>query len=414
MQSRIRFKVALLQIITILLALTTLALSLPGFSVAHLLTVFLFAIAVTVSRLLDIQLPQGGKLHIDAAVIIASILLFPLPDTLVIIISGILVSAVIKQFKLNMGRTIYPLALKIITAYLSTYVFYAVGGKAGKLEPFYGIVSILILCAAHFAIDLGFDQLMIAFRRGTPYIPAFISAARFLGPIYLSLSSIGVLLAIMYKGMGYWSLIIFFLPLLVARLSFKSFLGIRNVYRKTIEALANAIEAQNPNRHGHGRRVANYSVDIAKEIGIHGRELELIGYAALLHDIGMLGVDEDSLDHLLEQASTQSGEAPHALIGAEVIEQVDFLKDAADMVRKHHYPIDRLKSPDEIPIGARIINVASNFDKLTQSDLLEEKLTAYQAISRMKKDQGMKFDPKVMRALINILRKQGRLMEYVS
>ena len=188
----------------------------------------------------------------------------------------------------------------------------------------------------------------------------------------------------------------------------------RNVYRKTIEALANAIEAQNPNRHGHGRRVANYSVDIAKEIGVHGRELELIGYAALLHDIGMLGVDEDSLDHLLEQASSQSGEAPHALIGAEVVEQVDFLKDAADMVRKHHYPIDRLKSPDEIPVGARIINVASNFDKLTRSDNPDERLTAYQAISRMKKDQGMKFDPKVVRALIDILRKQGRLMEYVG
>jgi len=218
----------------------------------------------------------------------------------------------------------------------------------------------------------------------------------------------------MYRGMGYWSLVIFFLPLLVTRLSFKSFLGIRNVYRKTIEALANAIEAQNPNRHGHGRRVANYSVDIAKEIGVHGRELELIGYAALLHDIGMLGVDEDSLDHLLEQASSQSGEAPHALIGAEVVEQVDFLKDAADMVRKHHYPIDRLKSPDEIPVGARIINVASNFDKLTRSDNPDERLTAYQAISRMKKDQGMKFDPKVVRALIDILRKQGRLMEYVG
>ena len=414
MRPRIRFKVALLQIVSILIALTILALSLPGFSVAHLLTVFLFAVAITVSRLLDIQLPQGGKLHVDAVVIIASILLFPLPDTLVIIISGILASTVIKQFKLDIGRTAYPLALKIITAYLSAHAFYAVGGEAGKLEPFYGILSLIILCMAYFVIDLGFDQLMIAFRRGTPYMPAFVSATRFLGPVYLSLSSIGVLLAVMYKSIGYWSLLIFFLPLLVARLSFKSFLDIRNVYRKTIEALANAIEAQNPSRHGHGRRVANYSVDIAKEIGIRGRELELIGYAALLHDIGMLGVDEDSLDHLLEQASAQSGEAPHALIGAEIIEQVDFLKDAADMVRKHHYPIDRVSSIDEISVGARIISVASHFDKLTQSDGLDERLTAYQAISRMKKDQGMKFDPKVIRALINILRKQGKLMEYVS
>lgn len=387
---------------------------LPGFSAGHILPVLLFAAALAGSRLLDIQLPQGGKLHIDMTVIIASIILFPLPDTLAIILIGIIASTVIKKFKIDFARNAFPLSLKINAAFASAYVFYYVGGRPGKVEPLYGLLSLLIACGVYILIDLGLDQLTIAFKKGTPYIPGFVSAIRFLGPIYLSLSSIGMLLALMYRGMGYWSLIVFFLPLSVARLSFKSFLDIRNVYRKTIEALANAIEAQNPSRHGHGRRVANYSIDIAKEIGIHGRELELIGYAALLHDIGMLGVDEDSLDQLLEQTSSQSGEAPHAIMGAEVMEQVDFLKDAADMVRKHHFPIDRAKSPEDIPIGARIINAASYFDKLTRGDNFEEKLTSYQAISRMKKDQGMNFDPKVIRALINVLRKQGKLMEYVG
>ncbi|MHB8840844.1 MAG: HD-GYP domain-containing protein [Candidatus Aquicultor sp.] len=414
MQSKIRRNVALLHTTAILLGLGVFASSLPGFPSSPLLVLGLFATAVAASRLLDIQLPQGGRLHIDTAVIIASILLFPLPDTLVVSILGILVSMLIRQVKLQFGATMYPLSIKIITIYMATNVFYAVGGKPGEIEPLLGIVSLLLLCGAYSVIDLGLDQLTIAANRGTRYMRGFVSSVRFLGPIYLSLSSLGILLSIMYKGMGYWGLLLFFLPLMVTRVSFKSFLDIRNIYRKTIEALSNAIEAQNSNRSGHGRRVANYSVDIAKEIGIHGRELELIGYAALLHDIGMLGVDEDSLDHLLEQVSAQSGEAPHAIIGAEVVEQVDFLRGAADMVRTHHYPIDRLKRPDDIPLGARIINVASYFDKLTKTDVLAERLTAYQAISRIKKDQGIRFDPKVVRALITILRKQGKLMEYVS
>ena len=180
------------------------------------------------------------------------------------------------------------------------------------------------------------------------------------------------------------------------------------------QALANAIEAQNPHRRGHGQRVANYAVDMAKEAGLHGRELELIGYAALLHDIGMLGVDEDSLDHILEQISARGGEAPHAIIGSEILEQVDFLKDAAEMVRKHHSPMGKARRIDNIPIGARIINVASHFDKLTKADTPDERLTAYQAISKIKKEQGITFDPKAVRALINVLRKQGKLMEFVS
>jgi len=411
---RIRRKVILAQTIVISFGLLVLAVYLPRFSAEHLVTVALFIAAVTASRLLDIQLPQGGKLHIDTAVIIASIILFPLPDALVIIVIGILISMLIRQIKPSFNGTIYPLSLKVLTTSSSAYLFYLVGGEAGKIEPFYGLLSLLMLCAFYSVVDLGFDQLTISVNRGTPYIPSFLSAAQFLAPIYLALSSLGVLLALMYEGMGYWGIALFFLPLLVTRLSFKSFLDIRNVYRKTIEALANAIEAQNLSRRGHGQRVANYSVDIAKELGLHGRELELIGYAALLHDIGMLGVDEDSLDHLLEQVSAREGDAPHAIIGGEVIEQVDFLKDAADMVRKHHVPIDKVRRPDDIPIGARIINVASQFDKLTKTDRPDDRLTAYQAISRIKREQGIRFDPKVVRALINTLRKQGRLMEFVS
>jgi response regulator RpfG family c-di-GMP phosphodiesterase len=146
-------------------------------------------------------------------------------------------------------------------------------------------------------------------------------------------------------------------------------------------------------------------------MGIYGRELELIGYAAILHDIGMLGVDEDSLDQLLEQVSSRSGDAPHAMIGAEVVEQVDFLFDAADMIRKHHMPYDRIRRQDDIKVGSRIINVASHFDKLTRGDVHEERLTSYQALGKIKKEQGIMFDPKVVRALINVLRKQGKLVE---
>lgn len=414
MQSKTQYKFILFQIATIFIAMLMLVVFVPKFSLAHLVATALFAIAVATSRLLDVQLPQGGKLHIDTAVIIASVLLFPLPDTLAIIVIGVLISNLVKQIRPELGNTMYLLSIKVVAVFLSANLFYILGGRIGKIEPFSGVIALIMLCAAYSLIDLAFDQLTIALNRGTPFTPALISAIKFLSPVYLSLSSLGLLLAIMYKGMGYWSLVLFFFPLLVTRLSFKSFLDIRNIYRKTIEALANAIEAQNQRRHGHGRRVANYSVDIAKELGIHGRELELIGYAALLHDIGMLGVDEDSLDHLLEQASARDGEAPHALIGAEIVEQVDFLTGAADMIRKHHFPIDKAQRLDEIPVGARIINVASYFDKLTKTEVQEDRLTAYQAISRLKRDQGIRFDPKVVRALISILRKQGKLMDFVS
>jgi len=414
LESRIRHKAKIYRSVVISFGVIALAVYAMRLTADNLAMVGLFALAAIISRLLDIRLPQGGKVHIDTAVIIASVLLFPLPQALLIIVVGVVVSMLVQRLKLKFTATMYPLSQLVLIVIAAAQVFYAAGGETGKIEPFYGITALVLLCGVYTFLMLGLDQLAISINRGTPYIPAFMSAVEFLAPFYLALSSLGVLLAIMYGGMAYWGLLIFFVPLLVTRLSFKSFLDIRRVYRKTIEALANTIEAQNPRRRGHGQRVASYSVDIGKEMGVHGRDLELIGYAALLHDIGMLGVDEDSLDHLLEQASAQSGEAPHAIIGAEIIEEVDFLKDAADMVRKHHFPIDKVGSPSELSLGARIINVASSFDKFTRADNPDERLTAYQAITRIKKDQAIVYDPKVVRSLINVLRKQGKLMEFVS
>ncbi|MBI4734017.1 MAG: HD domain-containing protein, partial [Rubrobacteridae bacterium] len=310
----------------------------------------------------------------------------------------------IRRFRQAIGTATYPIAVKVITIYVAAQMYYLTGGVPGTILPFSSVVPLTILCVSYSILDLSFDQLRLVLRRGTPLISALVSAAKFLSPIYLSLSALGILLSVMYEGMSYWSLSLFFIPLMVTRTTFKSYLDIRNVYRKTVEALANAIEAQNPKRHGHGRRVAGYAVDIAKELGIYGRELELIGYAAVLHDIGMLGVDEDSLDQLLEQVSSRSGDAPHAIIGAEVVEQVDFLFDAADMIRKHDVPYDRIRRQDDVKIGARIINVASHFDKLTRGEVPGERLTYLQALSRIKKEQGIMFDPRVVRAFSNVLR----------
>lgn len=410
MQSRKRYKIVAIKSIIIFFGFLLLVKYASEFSLVDLIPVALYALAVFGSRLLDIRLPQGGRINIDVAVVLAAIMLFKLPVVVMAVAVGTVLAEMIRHFKQALGSAAYPLSVKLISALIASNVYYAMGGDSGTVSPFAGILPILSLCLVYSILDLAFDQLRIVLRRGTPVLPALVSATKFLGPIYLSLSTLGILLAVMNEGMGFWSLPLFFLPLLVARNSFKSFLDIRGVYRKTVEALANAIEAQNPRRHGHGRRVASYSVDIAKELGIYGHELESIGYAAILHDIGMLGVDEDSLDQLLEQVSSRSGDAPHAMIGAEVIEQVDFLYNSADMIRKHHIPYDRIRRQDDVGLGSRIINVASHFDKLTKGELLEERLSSYQALNKIKKEQGIMFDPKVVRALANVLRKQGKFI----
>src|SRR3989304_6767011 len=130
----------------------------------------------------------------------------------------------------------------------------------------------------------------------------------------------------------------------------------------------------------------------------------------MLHDIGKLGLDVDSFDILLDSRDMNPDLAPHAQIGAEILEQVEFLKQYSDVVRKHHLPFVSHRSVDQDhPVEARIIAVANYFDQLTQTRIAERRLSTNQAVARIKKDS-FQFDPKVLRALINVLRRQQRLI----
>lgn len=156
--------------------------------------------------------------------------------------------------------------------------------------------------------------------------------------------------------------------------------------------------------------MADLAVDVGRELGLHGEKLEGLGYAAMLHDIGKLGLDVDSFDVLLDSRKMNPDIAPHAQIGAEILEQVEFLEQYADVVRKHHLPFVSHRAVDqEHPIEARIIAVANYFDQLTQTPIAERRLSTNQAVARIKRE-AFQFDPKVLRALIGVLKRQQRLI----
>lgn len=221
-------------------------------------------------------------------------------------------------------------------------------------------------------------------------------------------------MSMMYSTMDMWGVFLFGLPLVVVHYSFKLFLDIKMTYKHTIAALTKAIQVEDSNQQSHSERVAALAIDIAKEMGFHGDRLEALGYAALLHDIGKLGLDVDSFDALLDSQDINDSIAPHAQIGAEILEQVGFLRKYADVVRKHHLPFESRRNVDlEHPLEARIIAVANYFDQLTQTPLAARRMSANQAVARIKRE-AHQFDPQAVRALISVLRRHEKLIVTVA
>src|SRR5207247_1958104 len=178
-----------------------------------------------------------------------------------------------------------------------------------------------------------------------------------------------------------------------------------NLHLRTIEALALAIEAKDQTTHDHLQRVRIYAIEIAKELGVTGAELEALHAAALLHDIGKLAVPE----HIISKPGRLTPEEfekmkIHTLVGAEILERVRFPYPVVPIVRAHHEKWDGSGYPlglkgTQIPMGARILAAVDFLDALASDRQYRRALPLEEAMSRLEEESGKSFDPKVVQVL---------------
>jgi diguanylate cyclase (GGDEF)-like protein/putative nucleotidyltransferase with HDIG domain len=178
-----------------------------------------------------------------------------------------------------------------------------------------------------------------------------------------------------------------------------------SLHLRTIEALALAIDAKDHTTHEHLSRVRAYAVGLAQEMNLPEQEREALRAAALLHDIGKLAVPE----HIISKPGKLTPEEfekmkIHPVVGAEILERVEFPYPVVPIVRSHHEKWDGTGYPDglkhdEIPIGARILAAVDCLDALASDRQYRRALPLDQAMAEVAKLSGAAFDPQVVEIL---------------
>lgn len=192
---------------------------------------------------------------------------------------------------------------------------------------------------------------------------------------------------------------------------------LRDAFVGTAHAIAETIEKRAPYTGGHTNRVKQYSFVIGKMLGLSGKENEELTLAAILHDIGKIGV-RDSI--LMKNGRLDKEEAAamerHAEFGSEILEHVRQLKRVVPGVRGHHERYDGTGYPDclrgeDIPIIARIIAVADTFDAMTTDRRYRKGLSVSTAVGELRKYSGTQFDGVVVETFVRYLTETGEYHE---
>jgi putative nucleotidyltransferase with HDIG domain len=179
----------------------------------------------------------------------------------------------------------------------------------------------------------------------------------------------------------------------------------RQLFMDAIEMIAAAVDAKDPYTKGHSGRVSQYSVMLAKELGLPEEEVSKVRVSATLHDVGKIGVE----DRVLKKPGVLTNEEfeimkRHTVMGYEIVRQVKQLEEMLPGIRWHHEALNGKGYPDgirgdEIPLLVRIISVADTFDAITTDRPYQAGRDFPQAIEILQKHAGSKYDPIIVDAL---------------
>jgi len=175
----------------------------------------------------------------------------------------------------------------------------------------------------------------------------------------------------------------------------------------TLTALARTVDAKSSWTAGHSERVTEYTLAVGGAMGLNERELETLQRAALLHDIGKIGVSADILDKTAKLDDTEFREIQtHSRLGARILEPIGAYSEAIPIILQHHERHDGTGYPygligDSILIGARIIAVCDVYDALTNDRPYRKAWDQEKVIDLIKKESGKQFDPKVVEVFMS-------------
>jgi hypothetical protein len=266
-----------------------------------------------------------------------------------------------------------------------------------------GVIMVLV-GSVSMTVGLALEAVARAGREGAPLLPAIVDELRSTLGLGTALVTSGALIALAESAIGLAALPLFLFPLVLTSFAVQRYAVIRRTYRQTIGALSSLTDRAGYTTPDHARRVADLSLAVGRDLGMGQRELSDLEYAALLHDLGQVGLREP----IPAGATVMAAPADQQRIaqdGSYIVRTTGVLDEVGIVLEAQTTPYRQVREfGQDLPLASRIIKVANAYDDLAGPDGVDDE----RAMERIHLGLGYEYDPRVVESLSRALARRRR------
>lgn len=276
------------------------------------------------------------------------------------------------------------------------------------------LIPLIAFCIAFYVINVLIISILYSIMSNKSFIYCFISNIK-LGILnIIIMAPFGLAVVLIFGTYTYMGVLLFIFPIVLARYTFSLYIEAKSKYVETIDVLMHAMEARDPYTQGHTKRVGELASTIAAELKYNQWKTDELYMAALLHDVGKMGIE----DSILKKPGKLTEEEfmkikSHPEIGDNILKDIKDSEKIRFIVRHHHERYDGTgypdkKKPEELNLDVYIIQLADCIDAMSTDRPYRNALTEVQVLNEVKNNRGTQFHPDVVDAYLRINEKRKK------
>lgn len=406
-----------------------------------LVTIAMLAFLAILGELFQVNLYGENTVSVSVAVVFAGALIAGVFGVVAVSAAIVLTHTVLRRpllYKILFNWATHTLAGSLV----------ALASFASPVAPSISYLLVLLAPAAvlgyvYFGAETSLITVAMSLEKDRGFVAIWREQFSWLARYYVTLGVMGLVLAVAYASLGLWGVLVFFLPSFMMHFAQKQYVerttqsvtetrrmneelatanqeilrasqAINQLNEELFVTLAKIIDARDSYVYDHSAKVADYATAIANDMKLAQERTSALRQAALLHDIGKIGITEQLLNKPAKLTGPEYQTVKtHATLGADFLETSQGLRHLAPFVRHHHewwngegYP-SSLRG-EEISMEARILAVCDAVEAMASDRPYHRAMGLDQIIAELERCAATQFDPKVVESFVRLTQEQGR------